>query len=404
MKKYLMLGMLVASIQAVAVEYSVNVGLDPFRRTAVESTDESADIGLSLGGESIWSKDKLKYGLGLELRTETSQDNGWDNFYSHPIYGVLKYNVWNDYYVLGRLGRVFNEETVISEKGGNYFAFGVGKSFGNVDVELVHEASETIKEGSGSNLKTPLDLFKDGNLETVSLKVAYVFGRTIDTTGPEVSLISQVEGDKVTWTYGVTERKAKITETYLNGKAVPVEADGTFSAEGLPTGRYALEVVAVDKKGNITRKTEPVIIVDKNSEITEKELKEFVAGERSLPIIVGYEVNVTELTDVQKKRLQDGVYVLDGLKGTLSVVGYTDDTGTDDLNLMLSKERAQTVAEMVKKVVKNPDDIKIVTVGRGETNFKVPNDSDANRKLNRRIEFEFKSDSGEVIKSEEFTK
>ena len=63
MKKYLMLGMLVASIQAVAVEYSVNVGLDPFRRTAVESTDEStdesADIGLSLGGESIWSKDKL---------------------------------------------------------------------------------------------------------------------------------------------------------------------------------------------------------------------------------------------------------------------------------------------------------------------------------------------------------
>ena len=93
MKKYLMLGMLVASIQAVAVEYSVNVGLDPFRRTAVESTDESADIGLSLGGESIWSKDKLKYGLGLELRTETSQDNGWDNFYSHPIYGVLKYNV-----------------------------------------------------------------------------------------------------------------------------------------------------------------------------------------------------------------------------------------------------------------------------------------------------------------------
>jgi outer membrane protein OmpA-like peptidoglycan-associated protein len=71
---------------------------------------------------------------------------------------------------------------------------------------------------------------------------------------------------------------------------------------------------------------------------------------------------------------------------------------------MLSKERAQTVAEMVKKVVKNPDDIKIVTVGRGETNFKVSNDSDANRKLNRRIEFEFKSDSGEVIKSEEFTK
>lgn len=404
MKKYLMLGMLVASIQAVAVEYSVNVGLDPFRKTTVGSLNESAKVGLSLGGESIWVKDKLKYGLGLELRTQTDQDNGWDNYSSSPVYGVLKYNILNDYYVLGRVGRVFNEKTDVSERSGNYFAFGVGKSIGNIDVELVHEASETIKDGGGSNLKAPLDLFKDGNLETVSLKVAYVFGRTIDKTGPELSLVSKVEGDKVTWTYGVTERKAKITETYLNGKAVPVEADGTYSAEGLPTGRYTLEVVAVDKKGNVTRKNESVILVDKKSEITEKELKEFVAGEKSLPIIVGYEVNVTDLTDVQKKRLQDGVYVLDGLKGTLSVVGYTDDTGTDELNLGLSKERAQTVAEMVKKVVKNTDDIKIVTVGRGETNFKVPNDSDSNRKLNRRIEFEFKSDSGEVIKSEEFTK
>lgn len=404
MRKYVMLGLLVASLQAAAVEYSVNLGLDPFRRTTVESTDESADIGLSLGGESIWAKDKLKYGLGLELRTETNHDNGWDDFYSYPVYGVLKYNVWNDYYVLGRLGRVINEKTNVSERSGNYFAFGVGKSFGNIDVELVHEASETLKEGSGSNLKAPLDLFKDGNLETLSLKVAYVFGRTKDTTGPELNLASKVEGDDVTWTYGVTEKKAKITEAYLNGKAVPVEADGTYVAENLPTGRYALEVVAVDKLGNVTRKTESVILVDNKSEVSKEDLEKFVAGEKSLPIIVGYEINVTDMTEAQKKRLQDGVYVLDGLKGTLSVVGYTDDTGTEDINLKLSKERAETVAGMVKNVVKNADDIKIETVGRGETNFVVPNDSEENRKLNRRIEFEFKAADGEVIKSEEFSR
>lgn len=403
MKKYLILGMLVASIQAVAVEYSVNVGLDPYRDTTVSKTSESADIGLSLGGEVTTAKDAWVYGLGAELRTETNHEDTYADYYSHPIYGVVKYN-FDNFYVLGRVGRAVNTNRDVTEKSGNYAGFGLGKSFGNIDAEMIYSSTEIRNNDNDLNLTSTPALFNDGSFETFSLKVAYVFGRTIDTTGPEVSLISQVEGDKVTWTYGVTERKAKITETYLNGKAVPVEADGTFSAEGLPTGRYALEVVAVDKKGNITRKTEPVILVDKNSEITEKELKEFVAGERSLPIIVGYEVNVTELTDVQKKRLQDGVYVLDGLKGTLSVVGYTDDTGTDELNLMLSKERAQTVADMVKKVVKNPDDIKIVTVGRGETNFKVPNDSDANRKLNRRIEFEFKSDSGEVIKSEEFTK
>lgn len=403
MKKYLILGMLVASIQAVAVEYSVNVGLDPYRDTTISKVSESADIGLSLGGEVTSAKDAWVYGLGAELRTETNHEDTFGDYKSHPIYGVVKYN-FDNFYVLGRLGRAINTNRDVTEKTGNYAGIGLGKSFGNIDAEMIYSSTEIRNNDNDLNLTTTPSLFNDGSFETFSVKVAYVFGRTIDTTGPELSLASQVEGDKVTWTYGVTERKAKITEAYLNGKAVPVEADGTYSVEGLPTGRYALEVVAVDKKGNVTRKTESVILVDKKSDITEKELKEFVAGERSLPIIVGYEVNVTELTDVQKKRLQDGVYVLDGLKGTLSVVGYTDDTGTDELNLMLSKERAQTVAEMVKKVVKNPDDIKIVTVGRGETNFKVPNDSDANRKLNRRIEFEFKSDSGEVIKSEEFTK
>lgn len=401
MRKYFIFSLLVIGLQTVAAEYSVNLGIDPYRRTTVDPLDESANIGLSLGGESVWVKDKLKYGLGLEFRTQTDNDNNWENFYSYPIYGVLKYNVYNDYYVLGRLGRVVNEKTDVSEKGGNYFAFGVGKSYGNVDVELVHEASETIKEGSGSNLKAPLDLFKDGNLETISLKVSYVFGRTKDVTGPELSLESKVQGDDVTWTYGVKEKKAKITEAYLNGKAVPVESDGTYFVGNLPTGRYTLEVVAVDKAGNKTTKTNSVILVDNKSEISKEDLEKFVAGEKSLPIIVGYEVNVTDMTEAQKKRLQDGVYVLDGLKGTLYVVGYTDDTGTDEINLKLSKERAETVSDMVKKVVKNSEDIKIETVGRGETNFVVANDSEENRKLNRRIEFEFKADNGEVIKSVE---
>lgn len=401
MRKYFIFSLLVIGLQTVAAEYSVNLGIDPYRRTAVDPLDESANIGLSLGGESVWVKDKLKYGLGLEFRTQTDNDNNWENFYSYPIYGVLKYNVYNDYYVLGRLGRVVNEKTDISEKGGNYFAFGVGKSYGNVDVELVHEASETIKEGSGSNLKAPLDLFKDGNLETISLKVSYVFGRTKDVTGPELSLESKVQGDDVTWTYGVKEKKAKITEAYLNGKAMPVESDGTYFVENLPTGRYTLEVVAVDKAGNKTSKTNSVILVDNKSEISKEDLEKFVAGEKSLPIIVGYEVNVTDMTEAQRKRLQDGVYVLDGLKGTLYVVGYTDDTGTDEINLKLSKERAETVSDMVKKVVKNSEDIKIETVGRGETNFVVANDSEENRKLNRRIEFEFRADNGEVIKSVE---
>ena len=307
-------------------------------------------------------------------------------------------------YLLGRLGRAFNKNTNITDASGNYLAFGIGKSIGNFDLEFVHEATEIKNNDKDLNLKPSLELFNDGNLETFSFKLSYVLGREIDTTGPEITLNSTTTNNQVVWDYAVTERKAKITEVYLNGKSVPVDANGKYELKDVPTGRYTLEVVAVDKKGNVSRKQNSVLLVDNNSEEAKKELEEFVAGKRALPIIVGYEANVTELTPAQKKRLQDGVYVLDGLKGTLSVVGYTDDTGTEELNLMLSKQRAEMVSEMVKKVIKNPKDIKIETIGKGETNFKVPNDSDENRKLNRRIEFEFKSESGEVIASEEFKK
>lgn len=403
MKKKIGLGLLLASLSLSAAEYSLKVGFDPYRDTNVSSNNESADIGFSGGLEAAIKKEKLTYGLGFELRTETSHDT-FTNYTSHPVYGLLKYEIGNDFYLLGRLGRAFNKNVDITDASGNYLALGLGKSIGNFDLEFVHEATEIKNNDKDLNLKPALEVFRDGNLETFSFKLSYVLGREKDTVGPEISLDSKVNNNGVTWDYGITEKKSKITEVYLNGKSVPVSADGKYELKDVPTGRYTLEVVAVDKKGNISKKSNSVLFVENNNEEAKKELEEFVAGKRSLPIIVGYEANVTELTPAQKKRLQDGVYVLDGLKGTLSVLGYTDDTGTEEINLKLSKERANTVSNIVKTVVKNPEDIKVETVGKGETNFKVPNDTDENRKLNRRIEFEFKAETGEVISSENLSK
>lgn len=403
MKKKIVLGLLALSLSLSAMEYSLKLAFDPYRDTSIVNSDESADIGFSGGFEAFTRKESLAYGLGIELRTKTNHDS-FKDYTSHPVYGLLRYDLGSDFYLLGRLGKVFNKKTDISDSSGNYLAFGLGKSIGNFDLEFVHESSEIRNKNKSLNLKASPEIFKDGNLETFSFKLSYVIGREKDTAGPEIFLSSNMNNNEVTWDYGVTERKAKVTEVYLNGKSVPVNPQGKYELKNVPTGRYTLEVVAVDRNGNITRKQNSVLLVDDSSEEAKREFEEFIAGKRSLPIIVGYETNVSELTAAQKKRLQDGVYVLDGLKGTLSIVGYTDDTGTEEINLILSKQRADVVGEMVKKVIKNPEEIKIETIGRGETNFKVPNDSDENRKLNRRIEFEFKSESGEVIASEEFKK
>ena len=157
MKKVLILVMLLSSMTAMGAEVILNGGIDPYRNVTVKPQgDERADIGVSIGVEGLIVNGKFKYGVGVEGRTKFMNDKfGWDNFYSTPVYAVAKYSFWNDFYVLGRLGKVINTKTNISERTGDYFSFGLGKSIGNFDIEVVHEASETLDIGSGSNLKTP---------------------------------------------------------------------------------------------------------------------------------------------------------------------------------------------------------------------------------------------------------
>lgn len=70
----------------------------------------------------------------------------------------------------------------------------------------------------------------------------------------------------------------------------------------------------------------------------------------------------------------------------VKIVGHTDSDGQDAANLDLSKRRAAAVkAELVKNFGVNGD--RLVTDGAGETQAVAPNDTPANKALNRRVEF-----------------
>lgn len=70
----------------------------------------------------------------------------------------------------------------------------------------------------------------------------------------------------------------------------------------------------------------------------------------------------------------------------VKIVGHTDADGNDATNLDLSKRRAASVkAELVKSFGVNAE--RLVTDGAGETKPVVPNDTPANKALNRRVEF-----------------
>jgi outer membrane protein OmpA-like peptidoglycan-associated protein len=73
----------------------------------------------------------------------------------------------------------------------------------------------------------------------------------------------------------------------------------------------------------------------------------------------------------------------------VNIVGHTDDVGVPEFNLDLSRRRAEAVKKYL--VDHGVDASRVTTEGRGMNEPRVPNDSDANRAKNRRIQFEVRS-------------
>jgi len=91
---------------------------------------------------------------------------------------------------------------------------------------------------------------------------------------------------------------------------------------------------------------------------------------------------------LQKESLKQLEHVvtllLDNPELSLEVQGHTDDQGSDEYNLELSQRRAETVRGFLLLFGVEPE--RLVAKGYGESAPVGPNDSDANRAKNRRVE------------------
>ena len=74
----------------------------------------------------------------------------------------------------------------------------------------------------------------------------------------------------------------------------------------------------------------------------------------------------------------------------IEMSAHTDSYGSDEYNIKLSDERALSVREYI--LSQGIDPKRIISQGYGETKPVVPNDSDDNRQLNRRVEFKILKD------------
>lgn len=98
-----------------------------------------------------------------------------------------------------------------------------------------------------------------------------------------------------------------------------------------------------------------------------------------------FNLNSYELQPATKTNLDDLAKTLDKYEDTdILIEGHTDSSGEDAYNMKLSENRADAVKDYLKtKGIKSG---RIETKGYGETQPLQPNDSEAGRAVNRRVE------------------
>lgn len=71
-------------------------------------------------------------------------------------------------------------------------------------------------------------------------------------------------------------------------------------------------------------------------------------------------------------------------KTTLTIVGHTDNVGSDQYNQALSERRAHSVARYFES--KRVNSMRLALAGKGETQPVANNNSESGRQANRRVE------------------
>ncbi len=176
------------------------------------------------------------------------------------------------------------------------------------------------------------------------------------------------------------------------GAAIGTASGGAIGAViGKASGNTALGAIIGATVGGVTgavigRK------MDKQAEDIKNEVpgakvervEEGIVVEFNNKILFGFDQ--AALGDQAKNSLDELVRILNKYPDTnIEIQGHTDDTGTEEYNQGLSERRASAVATYLRN--KNVSSSRITTKGFGETAPKYGNDSDANRSLNRRVDF-----------------
>jgi len=216
------------------------------------------------------------------------------------------------------------------------------------------------------------------------------------TPRPRVGAISgQLEGEG-----GVPVAGASLELTGPRNQPLVSDERGLFAAVDLPVGTYRLRVQATDYLAQVVevdvvaRQTAmPQIILIKKparslvqlrkKEIFITEQVQFTPG--SAEILGGSDNLLRQVADVLLRSPQIEI---------VEVQGHTDSTGGRELNMALSQQRADAVRDWLVKAGVPTE--RLQAKGYGPEQPIRPNNTAANRAINRRVQFIIRQQSAEV--------
>ncbi len=98
-----------------------------------------------------------------------------------------------------------------------------------------------------------------------------------------------------------------------------------------------------------------------------------------------FDIDKASLRDASKRNLQDLAEIVKKYENTnILIEGHTDNTGTDEHNLELSRQRAQSVANYLATLEVDPT--RFTIMGYGESQPVAPNETAEGRQQNRRVD------------------
>jgi outer membrane protein OmpA-like peptidoglycan-associated protein len=263
----------------------------------------------------------------------------------------------------------------------------------NSNNELVNCQIEPIKTGR-YNLKIPL-----GDKYMISTEAEYFDPQNFDFDLTGIVLFDEFERDielasrKVDFQIDIADEDSEA------GIAVEIIITNLESNEVIRTtaissgdGKYIVKLregdrysVSVSPKGYSYYNTTVDLKKSEAPKKLEVKLKQLKEDTKLTLKNITFEFNSADLNLNSFEELDRVVKLLtDNPTIKIEVSAHTDNKGSDNYNLRLSKRRAKSVMDYL--VEKGIDGNRIISQGYGKTKPLVPNDSEENMALNRRVE------------------